>query len=320
MRTLALLLIAVSTLIPLGRAEGQAATAAALAFGGIEKLLERVEGINLFYGKHIRPDENLAPWTNEFGLELSFHVGDSGKELLPAKPKPVNMCVVADSGASLDRRAQSAAAAGRKDSVPCPTYEPTSLTVKKHVVDGKLVAVDSELVSTPTKPQKDQQFEYDLGFAYGQLSGLSMTTPYEVRGYVRELPAVSLYATATPYWWAPKTDFGKWMRMFGVYVGARVGIVSIQDTQLFVPGDTAVPVVSLSANTFEYGIPFGLTFEPVQGSGVLATTEFAYMTRRFNSLTYSPGKGFPANIPHTLDASGWSLDVGITFPIPKPAK
>jgi hypothetical protein len=310
MRTLALLLLVASTFLPLGRAEGQAAAAAALAFGGIEKLLERVEGINLFYGKHVKPDENLAPWTNEFGLEFSFHVGDSGKDILPAKPK----CVDAKTPAS-----PSSADADGKDPPPCEHYELTSLTVKKHVVDGKL-SVDSEFVSTPTKPQTDKQFEYDLGIAYGQLSGLSMTAPYEVRGYVRELPAVSLYATATPYWWAPTTGAGKFLRMFGVYVGARVGVVSLQDTQLFVPGDTLVPVVSLSANTFEYGIPFGLTFEPVHGSGVLATTEFAYMTRQFNSLAYSPGKGFPANIPHTLDASGWSLDFGISFPIPKPAK
>ena len=41
------------------------------------------------------------------------------------------------------------------------------------------------------------------------------------------------------------------------------------------------------------------------------------MRRQFNSLSYNPSKGIPTDIVHSLDLSGWSLDVGVTFPIPK---
>ena len=282
-----LLPLALLICIQSSRLEAQATTAAALAFGGLDKLLDRVESISLYYGGQVRPSSDRIPWSKEFGLEFSFHVGQSGED------RPESKKVQEDK----------------------PKRDPvTSITIKTHVTgDGanaKIVGVDTEVVTTPRKKISSQVLDYDLAIAYGQLDGIKMTTPYEVRGYVRELPAVTLYATFRP----PTTGF--WSN-FGVYSGARLGVISLQDAQLFVPTNDMVPVVTLSATTFEAGVPFGIEWMPFTDSGARLTVEGAYTRRQFNSLSYNPGKGFPTNVPHSVDVSGWGMDVGISFPIPK---
>jgi hypothetical protein len=96
--------------------------------------------------------------------------------------------------------------------------------------------------------------------------------------------------------------------------------MSLQDAQLFVPNSDSVPVVSLSATSFEVGIPFGVEVGPPGASDARVFLEGTYMRRIFNSVSYNPGKGFPKNVPHVLDFSGWSFDVGVSFPIPKASK
>ena len=65
-------------------ASAQATAATALALGGIDKLLDRVETINLYYGGNPSPSprstssEFRVPWKRSYGVEFGFHVGDYG--------------------------------------------------------------------------------------------------------------------------------------------------------------------------------------------------------------------------------------------------
>ena len=146
-------------------------SAAALVLGGVDKLLDRVEGITFYYGTHIEPSPDKTPWSKSFGLEFSFHVGESG-----AKRRPPDT------------------ASPQK---PEPEHEETGFTVKTrgNIVGNDSivrVGVDTERVFVKRKPKVERELDYDLGIAYGQLDGIQMTEPYEVRGYVRELPALTV--------------------------------------------------------------------------------------------------------------------------------
>lgn len=277
-------------LLPISAAAAQATAAAALVLGGVDKLLDRIDAVTLYSGGQINPSPQRTPWSKSFGVEFGFHLGDGGKPL------------------TAEEKVMKALGAKPKE-VPWEG-DISGVTVKKHYEDGKLVALDSEIVSTKRPQSVEQPFSFDLGIAYGQLDGINMTSPYEIRGYARELPALSSYVT-----WKP---FGRirGLRHVAGYVGARVGIITLQDAQLFT-GIDSLPIVSLSASTFEIGVPLGAEFGVPLASGLRFTLEASHMRRKFNSLSYNPAKGFPAGIPHTLDLSGWSWDVGISFSIPK---
>ena len=145
--------------------------------------------------------------------------------------------------------------------------------------------------------------EFDLGIGYGQLDGVATMSPYELRGYVRELPSVTLYATY------------RFNQYVGLYSGARTGIISLQDAQLFVPRDTSTSLFTISATTFEIGVPVGLDIQLTEG--VHFTAEFAYARRNFNSLSFNPATSIPKDYPHSMDMSGRSIAIGFQFPIPK---
>jgi len=292
-------------------AGAQATTAAAIAFGGIDKFLDRVETADLYYGWNLyqrgsTPGRYSVPTKNEFGLEFSFHVGSFGPERPGARAQAAKK--VSEALAKAKSKADSVAVLARL----YPDWKAKSVTIKKHYVlmanDTALAAVDSEFVASPNDMSLPQQFELDFAIGYGQLNGVKKDQPYEIRGYVRELPSIALYLTS---WKVPH---------IGVYVGARTGVISLQDGQLFVPNGQTTKIFSLSATSFQMGGAFGVVI-PV-GKGDEApniTLEFSPMWRHFNSLVSVPNDSTPTNMPHAMDLSGGSLTVGLMFPIPKPS-
>ncbi|HEX6912741.1 MAG TPA: hypothetical protein VF142_20205 [Longimicrobium sp.] len=150
----------------------------------------------------------------------------------------------------------------------------------------------------------------EVGLGYSQFSGFESADPeYELRGMVREIPAVNLYGTLN------------WDRLgpFKPYLGVRSGLIQLHNVQLYdsITADTAV-VYFGSAQTFQLGGIAGLAFgaSPVHVFG-----EFAYNLRRFPSVQW--GTAGTNRLPDTLfksfDFSGISLSVGLQVSIrPRP--
>jgi hypothetical protein len=275
------------------RLDAQATAAAAIAFGGIDKFLDRIESADLYYGWNVferrgSPSRYAVPNKDEFGIEFSFHVTSFGKE------RP--WLVTRDSIKKLTEKPKE--------------WKSTSLTVKKHLeVAGRdtiVTAVDSEFVAAPNKPDKIPQLvEMDFGIGYGQLNGVKKDQPYELRGYVRELPSVSVYVT-------------RWLNEgLAVYIGGRTGVITLQDGQVFVPDGNTTKIFNVSATSFEVGVPVGFIIPFTHTDDAPSFTfELSPMWRNFNSVVPVPNTGVPTNLPHQMDLSGANFTIGVMFPIP----
>jgi hypothetical protein len=327
---LARLLVLIVCAVPL---RAQESAAAAIGLGGIDNLLRRVESIDIYYGGSIgRPSEGTSttarlPWGKDYGLEFLVHVAEVGP--LSAAQRRRSDDLARTRQASLDSLRQVRAARLRavernpaaRDSMlrrfatdsarivaaPEQPFNATSITIRKHVsVVGKdtvLVGVDSEIVGNRLPPPPEERaIDFDLGIGYGQMDGLSLRAPFELHGSVRELPSISAYATV------------RVSDRFGVYAGVRTGVVTLQDAQLYVSDATSSALFSLSSTSFEFGAPLGLDYHVAADLHV--TLEAAYMRRVFNSLSYDPPAGIPADAPRTLDLSGMSWSLGIQIPMP----
>jgi len=320
------------------------ATAAALAIGGLDKLFERVESVNLYYGRSFRgpaadslsPD-GAVPWKRDYGLEFLIHAGDGGKGTLYG-----NLLDHFRSDAEKNARKQQAAAEkaerAAKDSVIAKLYDTTKVIVKSTFDSASLgkadptkpqtgkpdtparppksVETDVELTVHKNEPDDKKLFEFDIGIGYGQLDGITAHRPLEMHANVRELPAISLYGNVQVFDWLQ------------VYIGGRTGLISLQDAQFYFRGDTTTfnyltppslkdssfTVFSAGASTFEYGAALGvdIAFKKLD-----LTVEYASHRRHFNSLNYSPNSPLPFGLPHELDLTGRSFEVAIQVGLPK---
>jgi hypothetical protein len=315
------------------------ATAASLAIGGIDKLLDRIESISIFRGSRLGTAVTdtitaggQAPWRHDYGLEFGVHLGDFADRMtyLPwTRDAEYDVRegrrLIALARADEDRRTCKCPA--RPDSIHVKLadgsyrliekpkgwdgeYTLTKLTVKRRT--GMADDSIAELAPKPPKPPLSL-IELDLGIGYGQLDGIVAHVPYEVHGNVRELPALSLYVSM---------HLGNHV---DVYAGARTGAMSLQDTQLYlkrtaldsnkVPRAAGDSAITINASSFEFGIPVGVEL----GIGdARLFLEYGHTLRVFNSLNYSTP--LPEGAPHSLDFSGHGLLFGVQIPIPKPKK
>jgi len=162
----------------------------------------------------------------------------------------------------------------------------------------RIVRTESGLDTTyvyagPAEPPVLWTFE--LGVGYGQTTGFEASTPgLDLRGSVRDLPAVSLYANYEP---------------LGVYLGLRSGFMRTQALQVYADDGS---VTAGSAESFLAGAVAGKAF----GLGSLTLfVEGAYALRHFPSVQWSPDGPLAPDIPRSLTLSGWSLGTGIQFGI-----
>lgn len=134
---------------------------------------------------------------------------------------------------------------------------------------------------------------FELGVGYGQVTGFrSRDAGLDLRGAVRDLPAVSLYANYEP---------------LGAYAGLRSGFMRTQGLQVF--AEDGVPV-SGAAESFLAGVTLGKSL--AIGSMTLFL-ETAYWLRHFPSVQWSTGAPLPPGTPRALTLSGWSIGTGIQF-------
>jgi hypothetical protein len=150
-------------------------------------------------------------------------------------------------------------------------------------------------VPPPTGPD-DIVWTMEVGIGYGQLEGLRLRDPeLELNATLRYLPAVTVYLSYEP---------------LGTYVGMRTGFMRTDALQVVDPsGD----VFRGRAEAFMMGGVAGYAF-PLPPAYLFL--EGSYTLRTFPSVewTTTPGPLLPG-IPRRLDASGWTVALGIQFPV-----
>lgn len=154
--------------------------------------------------------------------------------------------------------------------------------------------VDTYEVRTgPSGPAGERVWTFEVGIGYGQLTGFDLEDPgLDMRGAVRDLPSLSLYATYEP---------------LGGYLGVRSGFAQLQGLQVF---DAAGSAFEGEAQSFMAGVAVG---EFVQILSLSIFVEGAYTWRDFPSVRWSSPDPLPAGLPRSLGLSGWTLGAGVQF-------
>jgi hypothetical protein len=179
----------------------------------------------------------------------------------------------------------------------------TWVATQKQVIqrDGR---VDTVTVLTPREEDDDSgsRVLLELGLGYSQFSGFTSTDDrFELRGTVREVPSVAVYASLE----GPGI-----VGHVNPYVGIRSGLIKLSDFQLFTPveGDSTTAYRG-SAEVFQVGGAVGIAF----GSDIASVFLEAQLNlRRFTSVDWTGGAGgtIPGFLPRELDFSGPSVSVG----------
>ncbi len=138
----------------------------------------------------------------------------------------------------------------------------------------------------------EEIWSLELGLGYGQMSGFrSNVEGLEMKGSVRDLPTVSLYASYVPT---------------GTYVGLRSGFMRLQSLQAF---DDRGGTWSGEADSFSTGVAIGESIDVVNLSFF---GEAGYSWRPFPSIRWTGGP-LPANIPRELSLHSWTIGFGVQF-------
>jgi hypothetical protein len=154
---------------------------------------------------------------------------------------------------------------------------------------------------------QDTTMTIEVGLGYGQLAGFRGTGTLDLRGSVRELPTISVYAT--------------WQHaLFGhlyPYLAVRTGLLVLQSVRAFEDSTAGFTnVYSLAGSAFQLGGVGGVAFPISRGAQTYFFAECYYMHRRFSSVEWaSPGKGIPVAAPRTLNLSGFGLTAGLQIPL-----
>lgn len=136
----------------------------------------------------------------------------------------------------------------------------------------------------------------ELGIGYGQLVGFrsEFDDRLDLRGAVRDLPAVSLYASYEPW---------------GIYLGLRTGFMKTVDLQVV---ETDGEAFRGGAEAFLFGAVVGYAL-PAMGMNLFL--EGGYSLRYFPSVNWTGSAELPDGVPRDLGVSGWLLSTGLQFPL-----
>ena len=264
-------------------------------FAAVESLLSRVSDVGI-YGTYagFKPKSEVLTTRRPgrspkqdglfgYGLELSFSISAVTK----AK----------DSGPS---------AATASNGATKPADDPGQLTetivtkvfdaTKNPPLDVRIDTVRKYAPKTPKPAPVDTVGLIEFALGYGQLTGFrSQDASFDLRGVVREFPAVSIYYTDEH---VPK--------LISSYYGIRSGLISLSGLQAF---DADGTVYSGSAQSFQIGAVFG----KVVGIGrVNLFLEADYTYRKFGSMEWKAlNNKVPAYLPRALGMSSWGISTGI---------
>jgi hypothetical protein len=132
----------------------------------------------------------------------------------------------------------------------------------------------------------------ELGLGYGQMAGFGSNIPgLDLKGAVRDLPTVSLYASYVPT---------------GTYVGLRSGFMRLQSLQVYHDDGRSW---SGEAESFLGGAALGQVFDLLDLSFF---AEVGYAWRPFPSIRWTGGP-LPQNMPRELSLHSWTLGAGVQF-------
>ena len=242
-----------------------APASAAAQFGFLGSLGDRFSDLSFFANTG-----GLAPSTDEvradrlpaFGLEILFTIGTVTRETGPAPS-------ATDSVRRVWREMRVERTAAGVDTINI---------------------YDIEVVTTQAPTQDVWTFEVGLG--YGQVSGFeAREASLDLRGSLRSLPAVSLYASYED---------------LGTYFGLRSGLMELTGLQVF---DVEGRAVQGASQSFMAGFLVGQAWEI---AGLNLFIEGAYMRRDFPSVEWSADIP-PPGTPRSMDLSGWSVGGGVQF-------
>jgi hypothetical protein len=190
------------------------------------------------------------------------------------------------------------AEARRRQAATPPTTRRVLRRVEVRHTEGRADTVyHYEVEHVPPPPMEDEiLWTLEVGIGYGQVEGFSLRDPeLELNTTIRNLPAVTVYLTYEP---------------LDTYVGFRTGFMRTDALQV-VDGEGGV--YRGRGEAFLMGALVGYAF-PVPPAYLFL--EGGYTRRAFPSVewTSTPGPLAPG-VPLRLDASGWSLVLGIQFPV-----
>jgi hypothetical protein len=234
---------------------------AAAQFGIVESLFSNVTDIS-FYGSRVGllPRSDVLR-TGEygvygFGVELFFEVGSVSR---PLPPEPGDTA----------------------------TLRLTDVRVQRSGATADTL-YDYEPVAAPERSEKI--WSYELGIGYGQLSGFELRAPgFDIHGAVRELPAISFYASH---------------EASGVYGGVRTGLLQTRGLQVVAPDGT---VFAGSGESFQLGAALGYAADL---GGLFPFVELGWMLRHFPGIEWD-ATPLPPEVPRDLRLSGWQLQAGL---------
>lgn len=149
-----------------------------------------------------------------------------------------------------------------------------------------------EPVAEP-EPVMEEIWTFELGLGYGEISGYRASdSGVDLRGVVRELPSISLYASYAP---------------LGMYGGLRSGFMRLEGLQLYLDDDAA-PIAG-AADSFLAGFLVGQVIEVL---GLNFFIEGAWTVRDFPSVEWNspPPPDF-----RSVDLTGWSIGTGVQFSV-----
>lgn len=145
----------------------------------------------------------------------------------------------------------------------------------------------------PPRPPGEPIWTLEVGIGYGQLTGFGLDDPdLDLRGAVRDLPSLSLYAVYEPW---------------DGYFGVRSGFMKTQGLQVF---DAEGRTFTGEAEGFLAGLALGRF---VQVLDLSLFVEGAYTWRDFPSVRWSGAGPVPGNAPRAMGLHGWSVGAGIQF-------
>ncbi len=240
---------------------------AAAQYGFLGSLASRFSDLSFFANAGgLRPDHDAvrADRLQSFGLEILFEIGTVRRQTGPA-PTPTDSVRVVWREMRVERTAQGV------DTV--------------HIYDVEPVTTSAPTVDVWT---------FEIGLGYGQMSGFDAREgTIEMKGSIRDLPAVSLYASYDAS---------------GTYFGLRSGLMETTGLQVIDEGGTAYKG---SGQSFMAGLLVGQAWSI---AGINLFVEGAYMVRDFPSVEWASSTP-PAGTPRSMNLSGWSLGGGVQFSV-----
>lgn len=149
--------------------------------------------------------------------------------------------------------------------------------------------------------------QIDVGLGYSEFSGFStVDNSFELRGAVRELPAVSVFGTLS------SDTEGSIFRKLLFRVGIRSGLIQLNDVQAVDPlSEGTVGVYAGTAQTFQIG---GVAAVAVAWKKeIYPYAEYNWERRKFASVQWAAQElaTAPDRFPRELDFSGPSVSIGL---------